>query len=460
MNSENKHDQDKEAQTRSNSTNQKDPTRDARQIPSASDMMKNVTIADDVQSNWDALKKAATQNKANEKDFRNPRNTNATNSEHAKQFLAMRQSAHIQGFSVRITTSQSRTDPSGKPFTSYVMAVETKDGRYNLEHRYSDFFSLHEDLKANGIEIKTKFPMKSLAGRIGDWTPAQRWAPEANKEMIRKREKMLDAWIVEVVQTFQESTNIHGELRSRVEHFLQKSSTAVAPCDKPNHISWDGFLDSEDGDVEFEGQMRRNGGVQKIVGNPLTFNLESSIRQAAYTVMHMCGNKTTVTLKNGDQTDQSIPLDLLQNAKGLVFLTVFKAGMVMSIRGGTGLMIARREDESWTPPIALGTMGIGWGALIGGDITNYMIVLNTDQAVKIFAQKRSVNLGAELGVAVGPIGRAAGGNLNAGAAGAMPAPAYAYAHSKGLFAGISFEGSIGESVMFLLRFEHFMRTIF
>ena len=54
-----------------------------------------------------------------------------------------------------------------------------------------------------------------------------------------------------------------------------------------------------------------------------------------------------------------------------------------------------------------------------------------------------MNLGAELGVAVGPLGRAATGNLNAGPGG-MPAPAYAYAHSKGLFAGISVEGSIGK----------------
>ena len=72
------------------------------------------------------------------------------------------------------------------------MNIETKDGRYNLEHRYSDFADLQRDLKINGIILKSKFPMKSLAGRIGDWTPAQRLAPEAHKEMIRKREKMKD----------------------------------------------------------------------------------------------------------------------------------------------------------------------------------------------------------------------------------------------------------------------------
>ena len=446
-----------ESQSRSSSRDRKQAQ--ARPIPSASDMMREVVITDEAKANWEAFKKATTQNKSNESDSKNynssPTHTHTHTHTHTNREIAVAIAAltstrksTLNGFSVRITTSQSRIDPVGKPFTSYVMTVETKDGKYSLEHRYSDFSDLQKDLKVNGIKLKSRFPMKSLAGRIGDWTPAQRLAPETHREMIRNREKMLDVWMIELVQIFEESNNIHGELRTRVKHFLQKSSTAVAPCDKPNHISWDGFLDSKDGDVEFEGQMRREGGMQKMVGNPLSFSLESSIRQAAYTVMHMCGNKNTLTLGNGDQTDQSIPLDLLQNARGLVFLTVVKGGLVMSVRGGTGLLIARRDDESWTPPVALGTVGIGWGALIGGGITNYMIVLNTERAVKVFAQKRSVNLGAELGVAVGPVGRAAGGNVNAGTA-AMPAPAYAYAHSKGLFVGISFEGSISEFVLLM-----------
>ena len=406
-------------------------------IPSASDTIKEATS-----NNSSSSDETTQEQRANWQNYKTA-NTQAREDRRMKN-----KNKAVNGFSVRITTSQSRTDPSGQPFTSYVMCVETKDGRYNVEHRYSDFSELYSELKINGVELKSKFPMKSWAGRIGDWTPSMKWAPEANKEMIRNREKMLDVWIVELYGMFQQSRDIPGELRDRMEQLLQKSSTAVLPCDRSNHISWDGFLDSEDDDVEYEGQMVREGGVQKFVGNPLSFTLNGSIRQAAYTVLNMCGTKSTLTL-NGDRTDQSIPLDLLQNAKGLVFLTVVKAGFVMSFRGGTGLMVARRRDGSWTPPVALGTVGVGWGALIGGDITNYLIVLNTERAVNIFAQKRSVNLGAELGVAVGPIGRAATGNMNAGV-GTMPAPAYAYAHSKGLFAGISFEGSIGKLLVYLL----------
>lgn len=344
---------------------------------------------------------------------------------------------NLSGFSARVTTSQSRMDPSGKPYTSYIMCVETNDGRYNVEHRYSDFYLLCRELKLNGVELKSKFPMKSLAGRIGEWTPSLKLFPEANKEMVRNRENLLDVWMVELCERFQRSIDIHGELRSLVEQFFQHSSMDVAPCDRQNDISWDGLLDNDSGDLEVEGQMKRNGGVQKHVGNPVSFTLDSSIRQAAYTVMHMCGTNKAVS-----KSDKSIPLDLLQNARGLVFLTVVKAGMGLSVRGGSGLVIGKREDGSWTPPVALGIVGVGWGAIIGGDITNYMIVLNTERAVRIFAQKRSVNLGSELSVAIGPIGRTATANMNATAVKIAPAPAYAYAHSKGLFAGISFESSV------------------
>jgi len=138
--------------------------------------------------------------------------------------------------------------------------------------------------------------------------------------------------------------------------------------------------------------------------------------------------------------DRSIPLDLLHQARGLCFLTVAKAGLIVTGRVGTGLIVARQADGGWSPPSAMGTVGLGWGAQIGADITSYLIVLTTDEAVKAFAGKGSINLGAELDVAVGPFGRSAKGNVNAGDGGF--APAYSYAHSKGFFAGISLEGSI------------------
>lgn len=340
-------------------------------------------------------------------------------------------------FTVRVTSAIPRTDPSGKSFTSYKLTIETQEGKYDLEHRYSDFSKLNDDLKMNKIVLKTPFPQKSFFGRLGDFTPASKYAPEREKDMIRKREFQLDAWMKELCNRFQNDSDIHGELRARVEVFLQKSSTDIPPCDQDNTINWDGFLGGEN--LEYEGQMNRKNYVKNYVGNPIAFSMATSIRQAAITLVRMCGTKSTVRIKE-DLSDQTIPLDLLHQAKGLVFLTVAKAGLVVSCRVGSGILVARRKNGTWSAPVAIGTVGVGWGFQAGGDITNFLIILNTEHAVNMFASRRHLELGTELGIAMGPLGR--GAKVQVGSIGGKPAPAYAWAHSKGFFAGISFEGSM------------------
>lgn len=116
-------------------------------------------------------------------------------------------------------------------------------------------------------------------------------------------------------------------------------------------------------------------------------------------------------------------------------------GIVVTGRVGTGLVIARLPNGKWSAPSAIGTAGIGWGAQIGGEITDFVIILNTKRAIDAFCSKGQVNLGAELGIAAGPIGRVAAGAVEASADMDI-APCYSYSHSKGLFAGISLEGSV------------------
>lgn len=138
--------------------------------------------------------------------------------------------------------------------------------------------------------------------------------------------------------------------------------------------------------------------------------------------------------------DQSIPLPLVTNAKGLAFLTVVKAGFLVTGRLGTGLVLSRLPNGEWSAPSAIGTAGIGWGAQIGGELTDFVLILNTKSAVDMFKAQGQVKFGAELGVAAGPVGRVASGSIDAGPGGI--APCYSYSHSKGLFIGISLEGSV------------------
>lgn len=62
--------------------------------------------------------------------------------------------------------------------------------------------------------------------------------------------------------------------------------------------------------------------------------------------------------------EKSIPLTVLKSAKGLAILTVAKAGALVSYKLGTGLVVARRSDGSWSAPSAIFSLGLGWGAQV------------------------------------------------------------------------------------------------
>lgn len=69
--------------------------------------------------------------------------------------------------------------------------------------------------------------------------------------------------------------------------------------------------------------------------------------------------------------EKSIPDAILRQAKGLAIITVVKVGVMVTYNIGTGLVIARREDGSWSPPSAVSTFGVGWGAQVSTfSITN------------------------------------------------------------------------------------------
>lgn len=118
---------------------------------------------------------------------------------------------------------------------------------------------------------------------------------------------------------------------------------------------------------------------------------------------------------------------------------MLKAGFLFSGRAGSGVIIARLPDGSWSPPSAIVTAGAGVGGQIGAEITDFVFILNSKAAVDSFAQMGSVTLGTNVSVAAGPLGRNAEA---AGTASLKSASAvFAYSKTKGLFAGISLEGS-------------------
>lgn len=137
--------------------------------------------------------------------------------------------------------------------------------------------------------------------------------------------------------------------------------------------------------------------------------------------------------------DQSIPEELLVEAYGLVFLTVYKVGFLFSGKIGNGFVISRTA-AGWSAPSFISSGGLGFGMMAGGEIVNYMIILSSRSAVKVFTRNGQFQLGSELDLAVGPIGRAASAALNLSRGGV--APNYSYSHSVGLYGGIGLTSAV------------------
>ncbi|OLN85341.1 SH3 domain-containing protein PJ696.02-like protein 3 [Colletotrichum chlorophyti] len=168
--------------------------------------------------------------------------------------------------------------------------------------------------------------------------------------------------------------------------------------------------------------------------NPLPSSMASECKK--------CGKILTsfIDPRQAFSPDKIIPPSVLANAKGLAILTVLKAGFLGSGRFGSGLVVSRLPDGSWSAPSAIGTAGAGFGGQIGFELTDFVFILNDANAVKTFAQAGSLTLGGNVSIAAGPVGR------NAEAAGAASlksvAGIFSYSKTKGLFAGVSLEGSV------------------
>ncbi|CAO3581726.1 unnamed protein product [Absidia cylindrospora] len=137
--------------------------------------------------------------------------------------------------------------------------------------------------------------------------------------------------------------------------------------------------------------------------------------------------------------DNVIPVKVLQEAKGLAIFTVIKAGFLWSGKLGNGVVVARLPDGRWSAPSAIATGGVGFGIQVGADITDVVLILNSVEAVDAFKTKGNVSLGGDLAISLGPIG--SGSSASGTSSKGKIVPLFSYTKSKGLFAGMSVEGT-------------------
>lgn len=128
-----------------------------------------------------------------------------------------------------------------------------------------------------------------------------------------------------------------------------------------------------------------------------------------------------------------IPREVIAEARGIAIFTVFRTGFHWSAASGSGVVVSRLPDGSWSAPsgILIHTLGIGF--MVGIDIYDVVLVLNTDEAVQQFAHPR-VKLGGEVSVAAGPVGEGRQKDVS-------KAGSWSYTKSKGFYAGVQLDGT-------------------
>jgi lipid-binding SYLF domain-containing protein len=137
---------------------------------------------------------------------------------------------------------------------------------------------------------------------------------------------------------------------------------------------------------------------------------------------------------------KGIPPALLQDSQGVAIIpNVVKAGLLIDGRFGRGVVLLRQPDGSWSNPLFLAFLGGGFGFQVGIQSTDVVLVFKTKNSLERFLRgKGKLTLGGDVAVAAGPVGRQA----EAATDGQLKAEIYSYSRSRGLFAGVSLEGSV------------------
>ena len=146
--------------------------------------------------------------------------------------------------------------------------------------------------------------------------------------------------------------------------------------------------------------------------------------------------KSTEVIRDFAAMKEGAPRGLVEKAKAIVVIpNLVKAGLGLGGKHGEGLLSIKTGDTWSQPvPVKLTAGSIGWQ--IGVSSTDLVLLFMNDRnAAEILDGE--FTLGGEANVAAGPIGRTG----SAGTDAHFDAPIYSYSRSKGLFAGISVEGS-------------------
>jgi lipid-binding SYLF domain-containing protein len=177
----------------------------------------------------------------------------------------------------------------------------------------------------------------------------------------------------------------------------------------------------------------------RIVALPLTLTL-------AFAVTAHAGPREDAQAENAVRVlaeiqaipESAIPDKLLDEAKAIVIVPdTIKAGLVLGGRRGRGVLSVRTADGGWSHPSFITLTGGSIGLQVGVQSADVVLVFRSERGLDSIVNGK-FTLGADAGVAAGPMGR----NAAAATDGQMKAEIWSWSRARGLFAGVALDGAV------------------
>ena len=136
--------------------------------------------------------------------------------------------------------------------------------------------------------------------------------------------------------------------------------------------------------------------------------------------------------------ESSIPDKLLDEAKAIIIVPdTIKAGLVVGGRRGHGLLSMRTADGDWSNPVFVKLTGGSIGLQVGVQSSDVVLIFRSQRGLDSIVNGK-FTLGADAGVAAGPVGRQAAALTD----GQMKAEIWSWSRARGLFAGVALDGAV------------------
>jgi len=136
--------------------------------------------------------------------------------------------------------------------------------------------------------------------------------------------------------------------------------------------------------------------------------------------------------------ESAIPDKLLDEARAVVVVPdSIKAGLIIGARRGRGLLSVKNSDGTWSNPSFVSLTGGSIGFQAGVQSSDIVLVFRSDRGLESIVNGK-FTLGADVGVAAGPVGRSA----SAATDGEFKADIWSWSRARGLFAGVALDGAV------------------